>query len=357
VTHLFEPLTLRGTTFGNRIWLASMCQYSATDGLPNDWHLAHLGGFAMGGFGLVLTEATAIVPEGRISPQDTGLWNDAQVAAWRRITDFIHDRRTLAGVQLAHAGRKGSTYRPGSAASGSVPIDDGGWTTVAPSALAFPGYTAPVELTAEQIAQLPADFAAAATLAITAGFDVIEIHSAHGYLLHQFLSPLSNARTDAYGGSLENRSRLLVEVVDAVRAVWPAERPLFVRVSATDWTEGGVTVEETVTVARELAAHGVDLVDVSTGGNVPAHIPVGPGYQVPAAREVREGAPVPVGAVGLITTAEQAEQILAEGSADAILVARAALRDPHFPLRAAHELGVPVAEAGWQPQYLRGAWQ
>jgi 2,4-dienoyl-CoA reductase-like NADH-dependent reductase (Old Yellow Enzyme family) len=357
VTLLFEPLTLRGATFRNRIWLASMCQYSATDGLPNDWHLAHLGGFAMGGFGLVLTEATAILPEGRISPQDTGLWNDAQVAAWRRITDFIHDRRTLAGVQLAHAGRKASTYRPWSAASGSVPLADGGWTTVAPSALAFPGYAAPVELTAEQIAQLPADFAAAATRAITAGFDVVEIHAAHGYLLHQFLSPLSNLRTDAYGGSLENRARLLLAVVDVVRAVWPEERPMFVRVSATDWTEGGLTVEETVTVARELAAHGVDLVDVSSGGNVPARIPLGPGYQVPAARQVRAGAQVPVAAVGLITTAEQAEQILAEGSADAILVARAALRDPHFPLRAAHELGVPAAEAGWQPQYLRGAWQ
>jgi 2,4-dienoyl-CoA reductase-like NADH-dependent reductase (Old Yellow Enzyme family) len=356
VTLLFEPLTLRDATFRNRIWLAPMCQYSATDGLPNDWHLAHLGGFAMGGFGLVLTEATSVVPEGRISPQDTGLWNDAQVAAWRRVTDFIHDRRTLTGVQLAHAGRKASTYRPGSPASGSVPIDDGGWTTVGPSALAFPGYTAPVALTAAQIAQIPADFAAAATRAIAAGFDVVEVHAAHGYLLHQFLSPLSNLRTDEYGGSLENRSRLLIEVVDAVRAAWPDERPLFVRVSATDWAEGGLTVEETATVARELGAHGVDLVDVSSGGNVPVPIPVGPGYQVQAAREVRKRGQVPVAAVGLITTAEQAEEILADGSADAILLARAALRDPHWPLRAAHELGVPVAQAGWQRQYLRGAW-
>lgn len=357
MTHLFEPLTLRAATFRNRIWLAPMCQYSATDGLPNDWHLVHLGGFAIGGFGLVLTEATAITPDGRISPEDTGLWNDAQVAAWRRITDFIHARGTLAGVQLAHAGRKASTYRPGSPASGTIPADAGGWTTVAPSAVAFSGYTAPVQLTVEQIAQIPGDFAAAATRALVAGFDVVEIHAAHGYLLHQFLSPLSNLRTDAYGGSLENRSRLVLEVVDAVRAAWPADRPMFVRVSATDWTDGGLTVEETVAVAQQLAAHGVDLVDVSSGGNAPAQIPVGPGYQVAAAGAVRTGARVPVSAVGLISTAEQAEKVLADGSADAILLARAALRDPHWPLRAAHELGVPAADAGWPRQYLRATSQ
>lgn len=355
VTHLFEPLTLRGTTFANRIWLTPMCQYSAADGVPGDWHLVHLGGFAAGGFGLVMSEATAVVPVGRITPQDTGLWNDIQAAGWRRITDAIHACGTLAGVQLAHAGRKASTFRPWSPVTGSISPDDGGWTTLAPSALAFPGYAVPVELTPTQIAQIPRDFAAAATRALAAGFDVVEIHAAHGYLLHQFLSPLSNLRTDSYGGALENRSRLLIEVVDAVRAVWPAERPLFVRVSATDWTDGGLTLEETVAVARKLSAHGVDLVDVSTAGNVPAQVPIGPGYQVPAARAVRAGAQVPVSAVGLITTAEQAEQILVDGAADAVLVGRVALREPRWPLRVAHELGVPVAEAGWQPQYLRGA--
>ena len=360
---LFDPLTLRGTTFANRIWLAPMCQYSAVDGVPNDWHLVHLGARASGGFGLVIAEASAVAPEGRISPQDTGLWNDAQVTAWRRVTDFVHARGSLAGVQLAHAGRKASTYSPFAVGPdrqpghGSVPVADGGWPTVGPSALAFPGLAAPVALSAAQIADLPGAFAAAARRALAAGFDVIELHAAHGYLLHEFLSPLSNVRTDLYGGSLENRARLLVEVTDAVRAVWPDDRPLFVRVSATDWAEGGLTVEEVTHVAKELAAHGVDLVDVSTGGNVPAEIPLGPGYQVPAARAVRAGSGLPVTAVGLITDARQAEQLLVDGAADAVLVARAALRDPHWALRAAHELAVEVDRAGWQPQYLRGTWR
>jgi len=360
---LFEPLTLRGTTFANRIWLAPMCQYSAVDGVPNDWHLVHLGARASGGFGLVVAEATAVVPEGRISPQDTGLWNDEQVAAWRRITDFVHDRGTLAGVQLAHAGRKASTYSPFAVApagrhlSGSVPVADGGWVTVGPSALAFPGLDEPVALSTDEIADVPRAFAAAARRALAAGFDVVELHAAHGYLLHQFLSPLSNTRSDEYGGPLENRARLLVEVTDAVRAVWPDDRPLFVRVSATDWAEGGLTLDDVTQVAKELAAHGVDLVDVSTGGNVPAVIPVGPGYQVPAARAVRVGSGLPVAAVGLLTDARQAEQVLVDGAADAVLVARAALRDPHWPLRAAHELGVEDDRAGWQPQYLRGTWR
>ncbi|CAN5187321.1 NADH:flavin oxidoreductase/NADH oxidase [soil metagenome] len=359
---LFDPLTLRGTTFANRIWLAPMCQYSAVDGVPNDWHLVHLGALASGGFGLVITEATAVVPEGRISARDTGLWNDEQVTAWRRVTDFAHARGTLAGVQLAHAGRKASTY-PLFATTGeqhgrgSVPVTDGGWQTVAPSALAYPGLAAPVALTAAQIADVPRAFAAAAERALAAGFDVVELHAAHGYLLHEFLSPLSNRRTDEYGGSLENRARLLVEVTDAVRAVWPDDRPLFVRVSATDWADGGLTVDEVTQVAKELAAHGVDLVDVSTGGNVPADIPVGPGYQVPAARAVRAGSGLPVTAVGLITDPRQAEQVLVDGSADAVLVARAALRDPHWPLLAAHELGVDNDRAGWQPQYLRATWR
>lgn len=355
-SRLFEPLTLRGTTFANRVWLAPMCQYSAVDGVPNDWHLVHLGARAAGGFGLVLTEATAVVPEGRISLQDTGLWAGEQAVAWHRIVDFVHARGTLVGVQLAHAGRKASTYVPWSSGRGSLSVADGGWSSLAPSDVAFPGYAAPSAMTPAQVAAVPAAFAAAATRAHAAGFDVVEIHAAHGYLLHEFLSPLSNERTDEYGGSLENRARLVVDVVDAVRAVWPDDRPLFVRFSATDWAEGGLTVDEVTQVAKDLGAHGVDLVDVSSGGNVPATIPVGPGYQVPAARAVREGSGLPVGAVGLITSPHQAEQVLVDGAADVVLLGRAALRDPMWPLRAAHELGVPPERAPWPPQYARATW-
>ncbi|WP_298455681.1 NADH:flavin oxidoreductase/NADH oxidase [uncultured Cellulomonas sp.] len=355
-SRLFSPLTLRGTTFANRVWLAPMCQYSAADGVPDDWHLVHLASRAAGGFGLVIAEATAVVPEGRITPQDTGLWNDTQVVAWRRVTDSVHANGSSAGIQLAHAGRKASTFRPWSPIQGSVPTADGGWPTVAPSATAFPGYDAPVAMTAEQVRQVPRDFAAAARRAREAGFDVVEVHAAHGYLLHQFLSPLSNERTDEYGGSLENRARLLVETVDAVRGTWPEDRPLLVRVSATDWVEGGLTVEEVTQVAKDLAGHGVDLVDVSTGGNAHASIPVGPGYQVPAARAVREGSGLPVAAVGLIESPQQAESILVDGAADVVLLGRAALREPYWPLRAAHELRVPAADAGWPVQYERGSW-
>ncbi|KQS99883.1 oxidoreductase [Cellulomonas sp. Leaf395] len=346
---------MRGTTFTNRAWLAPMCQYSAVDGSPTDWHLVHLGARAAGGFGLLLAEATAVVPEGRISPEDTGLWHDRHIAEWRRITDFVHERGTLVGVQLAHAGRKASTFAPFAAERGSVPRDQGGWTTVGPSATAFPGLATPHALTLEEIAGIPAAFAAAARRADDAGFDVVELHAAHGYLLHQFLSPLSNERDDEYGGSLENRARLLVETTDAVRAAWPDHKPLFVRLSATDWVEGGLTVEEVAQVAKELGGHGVDLVDVSTGGNAPADIPVGPGYQVPAAREVRETSGIPVAAVGLLTDPAQAEGVLADGSADAILLGREGLRDPFWPLRAAHELGV-ADDAAWQPQYERATW-
>ncbi|GAA2719051.1 NADH:flavin oxidoreductase/NADH oxidase [Cellulomonas aerilata] len=354
--HLFTPLTLRGTTFANRVWLAPMCQYSAVDGLPDDWHLVHLGARAAGGFGLVIAEATAVVPEGRITPQDTGLWDDAQVSAWRRVTDAIHANGSLAGVQLAHAGRKASTYRPWGAGRGTVPVEDGGWTTVAPSAMAYPGLATPAELTAQAVQDVPRQFAAAAARALDAGFDVVEIHAAHGYLLHQFLSPLSNQRGDEYGGPLENRARLLVEVVDAVRGVWPEDRPLLVRFSATDWADDGLTVEEVTAVAKDLGGHGVDLVDVSTGGNVPADIPVGPGYQVPAARAVRAGSGLPVAAVGLLESPQQAEQVLVDGAADVVLIGRAALREPSWPLRAAHELGVPEEQAPWPAQYRRGTW-
>ncbi len=354
VSLLFEPLRLRDLTLPNRVWLAPMCQYSATDGVPNDWHLAHLGARATGGFGLLIAEATAVVPEGRITPHDTGLWDDAtQVPAWRRITDFVHSQGAMAGIQLAHAGRKASTYRPWSPVQGTVPVEEGGWQTLAPSAVAFPGYAAPAAMTLEQVEAVPGQFAAAARRAHAAGFDLVEIHAAHGYLLHQFLSPLSNHRTDGYGGTPENRARLLLEVATAIREVWPAEKPVLVRVSATDWTEDGLQVDDVAAVVKDLGARGVDLVDVSTGGLVPARMTVGPGYQVPHARRVREVSGLPAAAVGLITTGAQAESLLVDGAADAVLIGRAALRDPHWALRAAHELGVDVP---WVPQYRRGTW-
>jgi 2,4-dienoyl-CoA reductase-like NADH-dependent reductase (Old Yellow Enzyme family) len=373
VSLLMSPLTLRGTTFRNRVWLAPMCQYSAgPDGVPTDWHLVHLGARAVGGFGLVLAEATAVVPEGRITPHDVGIWNDEQVTAWRRITDVVRGRGAVAGVQLAHAGRKASTHRGFGEGSGSVPAADGGWETVAPSEVAFAGYAAPREMTAAEVAAVPGQFAAATRRALGAGFDLVEVQAAHGYLLHQFLSPLSNRRADGWGGSLAGRARLLLDTVDAVRAVLGEDRPLLVRVSATDWTEGGLTVEDVAQVAVWLREHGVDLVDVSTGGNVHATIPVGPGYQVPAARTVRETAGVPTAAVGLITTPEQAEQVLADGAADAVLIGRPALFDPHWPLRAAHALDdkapvlahagdpgatvLPGEPTGWPVQYARGSW-
>jgi len=374
VTHLFSPLTLRGTTFVNRAWLAPMCQYSAVDGFVDDWHLVHLGARASGGFGLLLTEATAVVPQGRISPQDAGLWSDEHATAWRRITDFVHARGTRIGVQLAHAGRKASVYRPWSSSTGSVPADDGGWGTVAPSAVAFPELAVPSALSSDEVAALPGAFAEAARRAVAAGFDVVELHAAHGYLLHQFLSPLSNVRTDEWGGTFEGRARLLVATVDAVRAVWPDDRPLLVRLSATDWVPGGLTGDDVARVAGLLVGHGVDLVDVSTGGNALAAIPVEPGYQVPFARQVR-AAGLPVAAVGLLDDPALAERVLADGSADAVLVGRGALRDPSWPLRAAHRLGVRLGElpaapepassvplahvttTGYQPQHVRGAYR
>ena len=356
MSHLFEPITLRSLTVRNRVWLAPMCQYSATDGVPNDWHLVHLGARATGGFGLVLTEAAAVVPEGRISAQDAGLWNDEQAEAWRRIVDFVHGQGAAVGVQLAHAGRKASTYRPWADEAGSVPLSDGGWTTVAPSAVPFEGYAEPAALSTDEIADVATAFADATTRAVTAGFDTVELHAAHGYLLHQFLSPLSNHREDEYGGSFENRARLLLEVVDAVRTALPDTAPLLVRISGTDWVEGGWDLDQSTRLAVLLKEHGVDLVDVSSGGNAPASIPVGPGYQVPLAAGVRE-AGLPTGAVGLITEPEQAEKILANGEADVVLLARASLRESAWPLRAAHELGVPADEAPWPDQYTRARWR
>jgi 2,4-dienoyl-CoA reductase-like NADH-dependent reductase (Old Yellow Enzyme family) len=351
---LHTPLTLRGTTFRNRAWVAPMCQYSSDDGMPNDWHLVHLGSLARGGAGLVMTEATAVTPEGRISPFDAGIWNDEQAAAYERIVAFVRAQGAVPGIQLAHAGRKASTQRPWDG-NGYVEPADGGWQTVAPSPIAFGDWAVPKELSVVEMQDLVAAFAAAAQRALRAGFEVAEIHAAHGYLIHQFLSPLSNQRADEYGGDLAGRSRFLFEVVDAVRAVWPEDKPLFVRFSATDWVDGGWTLEETVEVARLLGQRGVDLYDVSTGGLSPDQkIPVGPGYQVPFSRAVREGSGVPTVAVGLITEPRQAEQVLAEGSGDVVMLARELLRDPHWPLRAAHELGDDVA---WPKQYERAHWR
>jgi 2,4-dienoyl-CoA reductase-like NADH-dependent reductase (Old Yellow Enzyme family) len=359
VPELFETLTLRGVTARNRIWLAPMCQYSAfaQDGMPTDWHLVNLGSHATGGFGLVMTEAAAVVAEGRISPEDVGIWSDEHVEPWRRIADFVREQGAVPAMQLAHAGRKASTYGL-SGLPGTVPGDEGGWQPVGPSPVAYEGFAEPRELTTDEVAAIPQAFADAAVRADRAGFDVVEIHAAHGYLLHQFASPLSNLRTDRYGGSFENRTRLVVEVADAIRAVWPDEKPLLVRFSATDWAPGGWDVEQTARLATVLAEHGVDLVDVSSGGLV-AHqsIDVGPGYQVPFAEEVRRASGLPVVAVGLLTEPQQAEQVLVDGAADAVMLARAAIREPGWPLRAAHELGVPASDAPYPPQHGRGAWR
>ena len=347
---LLSPITLRGVTARNRIWVAPMCQYSAVDGMPGDWHLVHLGARAVGGAGVVLTEATAVSPEGRISPQDTGIWTDEQAQAWSRTVAFVQAQGALAGIQLAHAGRKGSSRRPWEG-RGAVAPEDGGWVPVGPTAEAYPGLARPTALDLDGIAQVRADFVAATRRALTAGFDLVELHAAHGYLLHEFLSPLSNTRTDAYGGDLAGRMRLVLEVVEDVRAVWPQDRPLVLRISASDWVEGGWTVEDSVALAKEAAARGVDLVDCSSGGNSPDQsITLGPGYQVPFAAQVRRDAGVPTGAVGLITDAPQAEQVLVEGSADVVLLARELLRDPHWPLHAAAALGDDVA---WPVQYDR----
>ncbi|MGW4520704.1 NADH:flavin oxidoreductase/NADH oxidase [Amycolatopsis sp. NPDC004378] len=346
MSRLFSPITVRGLTLPNRAWVSSMCQYSATDGVPGDWHLVHLGQFATGGAGLVMTEATAVVPEGRISPQDTGIWNDTQAGAWRRIVDFVHGQGTAIGLQLAHAGRKGSTRRPWEG-TGSVPEAEGGWQTVAPSATAFGSYATPRELTTDEVSALPQAFADAAKRALDVGFDLLELHFAHGYLVHQFLSPLSNTRTDRYGGDFEGRTRLALEIADAVRA--ETDVPLFARLSATDWTEGGWTADESVRLAKLLAERGIDLIDTSTGGNTPnPDIPVGPGYQVPFAERIRTETGIPTGAVGMITDPHQAEEIMEK--ADAVFLARALLRDPHWPLRAANVLG---ADVHWPDQYAR----
>ncbi len=351
MSKLFSPLTLRSVTLPNRIAVAPMCQYSSKDGFANDWHLVHLGSRAVGGAGLIITEAAAIVAEGRISPQDLGIWKDEHIAPLRRITHFLEQQGTVAGIQLAHAGRKASVYRPWEEQQGYVAASAGGWQTVGPSALAFdPTYDTPHALTVEEIQGVVRAFVAAAKRALTAGFKVVEIHAAHGYLLHQFLSPISNKRTDQYGGSFDNRIRLVMEVTTAVRAVWPQDLPLFVRLSATDWVDGGWDADETVSLSRLLRTAGVDLVDVSSGGNILANIPVGPGYQTQFAERVRKEADIPSGAVGMITSAIQAEHILHTGQADLVLLARELLRDPYWPLHAANELNDLTS---WPPQYAR----
>ena len=346
---LFEPIVFRGLRLSNRIVVSPMCQYSCVDGFANDWHLVHLGSRAVGGAGLVFCEATAVSPEGRITPDDLGLWSDAHIGGLKRITAFVEAQGSVPGIQLAHAGRKASTSAPWKGATG---LSEGGWTPVAPSPLPFrDDYPMPVALDAAGIQKVIDDFTATARRALSAGFKVAEIHAAHGYLLHQFLSPLSNERSDHYGGSFDNRVRLLLEVTDAVRAVWPSDLPVFVRLSATDWVEGGWSVEDSVALARLLSELGVDLIDCSSGGNVPrAPIPVGPLYQVPFADQIRREGGLRTGAVGMINSAEEAEGILQAGQADLVFIARQLLRDPYFPLHAARQLGVDLP---WPSQYER----
>lgn len=346
---LFSELALRGVTTRNRLWVAAMCQYSAVDGMPNDWHLVHLGTRAVGGAGLVISEATAVSPEGRISAGDTGIWNDAQGEAWSRIAHFLRAEGAAAGIQLAHAGRKAATKRPW---QGSGFSEDDGWQTVAPSASAYDQLPTPHELSTSEIDDLIGKFAEAARRSVDAGFNVIQIHAAHGYLIHQFLSPLANLRTDQFGGTFENRIRFLVLITDAIRRVLPDSIPMVTRISATDWFDGGWNLDQSVELAKVLKQHGTDMIDTSSGGLDPRQqLDVKPGYQTPLSARIRREAGIPTGAVGLITTAQQAEEILQAGDADAILMARLFLRDPYFPLKAAAELG---DEIQWPKQYLRG---
>ncbi|HVB34043.1 MAG TPA: NADH:flavin oxidoreductase/NADH oxidase [Patescibacteria group bacterium] len=355
--HLFEPLKIRDFRFPNRIAVAPMCQYSCTDGLANDWHFVHLGTRAVGGAGLVIAEATAVTPEGRISPMDLGLWSERHVEPLARAVRFIHEQGSFAGIQLAHAGRKASTYPPGMGI-GYVPESEGGWKrVVAPSGEPFTEkYAVPQALTETEIRETVEAFAQATCRALEAGFDVVEIHAAHGYLLHEFLSPLANHREDRYGGSFENRTRILREVVEAIRKVWPERYPLFLRISTIDWHPGGWNIEHSVELARQMAPLGVDLIDCSSGGIVPGEqviqIASGPGYQTGFAEKVRREAGILTAAVGLITEPIQADHIVRSGQADMVMLARELLRDPYWPLRAARQLG---RAAPWPRQYLRAA--
>jgi 2,4-dienoyl-CoA reductase-like NADH-dependent reductase (Old Yellow Enzyme family) len=351
MSRLFSPFTLRDLTFKNRIFVSPMCQYSSENGLPGDWHLVHLGSRAVGGAALVIVEATAVSPEGRITPHDSGIWSDAHAEAFRRITAFMKSAGTVPGIQLAHAGRKASTEVPWR--GGKVLREDqGGWQPIAPSPLPFAeGDPVPREMARQDIDRVVDEFADAASRSLRAGFEVVEVHAAHGYLLHEFLSPLSNQRRDEYGGSLENRMRLVLRVASAVRERWPRQLPVLVRISATDWVDGGWDLEQSIQLSRALKQCGIDLIDCSSGALVPkARIPTGPGYQVPFSQAIRREAAIPTGAVGMITEPNQAEEILRQEQADVVLLARAFLHNPYWPLHAAAALG---AEIRWPDQYGR----
>ena len=350
-SNLFSPLTIKSVTIKNRIAISPMCQYSATDGFATDWHLVHLGSRANGGAGLIIQEATSVSPEGRISPEDLGLWNNEQIDKLKQITQFIINQDAVPGIQLAHAGRKASAASPWNGGR-KVANDNGGWDTVAPSAIAYhDNEKAPIALDKNGIQKVITDFKAATKRALEAGYQVVEIHAAHGYLLHQFLSPLSNVRTDEYGGSFENRIRLTLEVVEAVQSEWPENLPLFVRISASDWAEGGWNLEESIQLSKILKEKGVDLIDVSSGGAVShQQIPLGPNYQVPFAESIKKEVGILTGAVGLITDAKQAEEIIVSGKADLVLFARESLRNPNLGLTFAHDL---EADVTWPKQYER----
>ncbi|MFA7229007.1 MAG: NADH:flavin oxidoreductase/NADH oxidase [Melioribacteraceae bacterium] len=351
MSKLFSPLKIRDVEFKNRVFMAPMCQYSAKDGMTNDWHLIHLGTRAAGGAGLVLAEATAVSPEGRITPDDLGIWDDRFIAGFRRITDFIISQNSIPGIQLAHAGRKASTYAPWKD-SGEIKIEEGGWITLAPSSIPFADdYSTPKEMTTDEIKHIKAKFRDSAVRSINAGFKVIELHMAHGYLVHQFLSPLTNKRNDEYGGSFENRTRLAVEITREVRNSIPDNLPLFIRISATEWVEGGWDIDESVDLVRRLKEAGADFIDCSSGGNIAAaKIPFGPNYQVPFASRIRKDTGILTGGVGLITLPEQADKIISSGEADAVSLGRELLRNPYWPIQAAKQLN---AEIEWPNQYLR----
>ena len=349
-SQLFAPLQLRSVNFHNRVFVSPMCQYSSDDGMPNDWHFVHLGSRAVGGAALVCVEASAVSPEGRITPWDAGIWSGAHGLAWKRVADFIRDHGAVPAIQIAHAGRKASCNKPW---LGGKPLAaaEGAWQTLGPSAIAFGAYPAPRAMTVEEIGRTVEDFRKAAAHALAAGFDVVEIHGAHGYLLHSFTSALSNQRKDAYGGSFEARVRLPLEVARAVREAWPDDKPVLYRISASDWFEGGWDIEQAVLLCKRLKDAGIDMIDCSSGGNIAEQrIKLGPGYQVPFAEAIRAGAGIPTAAVGLISEPAQAEQIVSLGQADAVFLARALLRDPYWPRHAAKALGV---ELPWPDQYKR----
>ena len=352
MSKLFLSLKIRSIELKNRIAVSPMCQYSSVNGFPNDWHLVHLGSRAVGGAGLIFTEATAVSPEGRISPDDAGIWNDDQANAYKRITSFIKSQNPVPGIQLAHAGRKASTYSPWKG-SGKVVVENGGWQTIAPSAIPFAdNFPHPKEMDDNDIKLVIDQFKEAALRSIEAGFKVIELHFAHGYLVHEFCSPFSNQRKDNYGGSLENRCRLAIEITKSVREVIPDGTPLFVRISSTDWVEGGWDIDQSVQLTKWLKEVGVDLIDCSSGGNVPnAKIPASPGYQIPFAEKIKNEVGILTGGVGLITTAEQAEEIINSETADIVLLAREMLRDPYWALHSAKKLNVDLTD--WPNQYLR----